>query len=263
MHTNPEVLALMALGETDGTPNDRQHVNSCPACSEEVAELARIADVGRSSSAADSPLSAPSPQVWERISAELGFDQPGDLLTERPTVRHQPERVTAAVTPLSSRRGAHDPGTVRRSSAHRRFLASAVAAALALVDGVGVGIGYERQFNGPRERVIATAPLNALPEFAGATGTVEVTADGRGNRELVVRMTSPRPISGKAEVWLMDEKTGRPKAMGVMKDDEVTTLPIPPGMSLFDRPLVDISAEPANDTDPGHSGKSILRGHLV
>jgi len=60
---------------------------------------------------------------------------------------------------------------------------------------------------------------------------------------------------------LMDAR-GTPTSMGVM-DNGVATLDVPPGMSLFERPLVDISDEPANDTDPGHNGSSILRGKLI
>jgi hypothetical protein len=50
--------------------------------------------------------------------------------------------------------------------------------------------------------------------------------------------------------------------MGTMTNG-VATLPIEPDMSLFARPTVDISDEPPNDADPGHNGRSILRGELI
>jgi hypothetical protein len=262
MHTNPEVLALVALGEQVATPAEHDHISTCPACSEEVAELARIADVGRSSTTSDS-LSAPSPQVWERIQAELGFDVQASPATGATDDRRQNGQSNAAtVTDLGARReSSTDPARPRRTSAGRRFLALAVAAALALVAGVAIGVTYERRTNGPRERVIASAELAPLPEWDGATGRAEVVADGRGGRELIVKMSSPKPVDGKVEVWLMDEQ-GRPTSMGTMNNG-VAELVVPADMSLFDQPTVDISAEGANDTDLGHNGASILRGRLT
>jgi anti-sigma factor RsiW len=267
MHTNPEVLALLALGEQAATPAEQEHIRTCPACSEEVAELARIADVGRSSTMSDT-ISRPSPQVWERIQAELGFDSPGAVLTRTATAEREANAIgassdspagSATVTDISGRRDADGP---RRTSAGRRFLALAVAAALALIVGIGVGISYEQRIVKPEVRVIASAKLAPLPEYAGASGTVEVTADGRGGRQLIVKMSSPKPITGTPEVWLMNSK-GKITNMGKVVNG-TAIIPVPAGMSLFEVPIVDISDEPAHDTNPtGHDGKSMLRGELV
>lgn len=261
MHTNPEVLALLALGEDVGTTAEGQHVLTCPVCSEEVAELARIADVGRSSQASDA-LSAPSPEVWRRISAELGFEAPGDVLTVQRTDPRRPAPAeTTTVTEFHPRRDPSGAGPTRANGV-RRFAALALAAALALVVGIGVGITYERRVTEPQNRVIASANLTALPQFQGASGTAEVTADGRGGRELIVRMTSPKPINGTIAVWLMDSK-GQATLMGPMKDG-VAHLTIERGMSLFEHPTIDISDEGTNDAHPDqHNGSSILRGVLV
>ena len=72
MHTNPEVLALLALGEDSATAAERDHVASCDTCTGEVAELAHLAGVGRAVQDA-APLDTPRPEVWERIRAEIGF----------------------------------------------------------------------------------------------------------------------------------------------------------------------------------------------
>jgi anti-sigma-K factor RskA len=284
MHTNPEVLALLALGEDVGSPAERHHVTSCPACSEEVAELARIADVGRSSPTSD-PLSAPSPEVWRRISAELGFASPGYAVTTTP--EHRPASLPTGATEVRTRTihaHSNDPDTFdpdqrdpgeqsppferpnaparQRVSAGRRFVALALAAAVALVAGIGIGIGYERRVAAPQDRVIASAELRPLPRYAGASGTAEVTADGRGGRELIVRMSTATPVNGTVSVWLMDSK-GAPTLMGEMKNGEAR-LPIQRGMSLFERPTVDVSDEPVDDPNPsGHDGTSILRGVLI
>ncbi|HEX8488759.1 MAG TPA: anti-sigma factor [Propionibacteriaceae bacterium] len=280
MHTNPEVLALIALGENAGSSADHDHVHSCRVCSEEVADLARIADVGRSSTETGS-LSAPRPEVWARISAELGFSAPHDVLIgRRPEpgagqhalrngdragvtgaghANHAEHQRTAgsSVVPLTPTGAADRSGR----GGGRRLLSLALAAAIALVVGIGVGVAYERQEVRPVNRVIASADLAARPGYPGASGTAEVTADGRGNRALVVRMSSPVPATGTVQVWLMDNK-GTPTLMGTMTNG-VATLPIEPGMSLFTRPTVDLSDEPRDDPDPGHSGRSILRGDLV
>jgi hypothetical protein len=275
MHTNPEVLALLALGEDVGTTSEAQHALTCPVCSEEVAEMARIADVGRSSRASDA-LAAPSPDVWRRISAELGFDAPGDVLVAAPADRRPTSgdsaslntasqdtasQDTAPVGKLRSGRGSGDSEAARVSGL-RRFAALALAAALALVVGIGVGITYERRVTEPETRVIASAALKPLPQFQGASGTAEVTADGRGGRQLIVRMTSPKPINGTIAVWLMDSK-GQATLMGPMVNG-VARLPIERGMSLFERPTIDISDEGTDDPQPKqHNGSSILRGVLI
>ena len=41
MHADPELLGLLALGEDVGTADDRDHVQSCPQCADEVSELRR------------------------------------------------------------------------------------------------------------------------------------------------------------------------------------------------------------------------------
>lgn len=268
MHTNPEVLALLALGEDAGTPAERSHVHNCPVCSQEVAELAGIADIGRSSTMPE-PMTSPSPEVWKRISAELGFDTPGSVLLER-AARDQADDLEAAATVRSistarrngsaSSSAAATPGS--RTSSTRRFVSLALAAALALIVGIGVGIGYERNIVGPENLVIARAQLKATPQWPGATGTAEVVADGRGNREIVVRMSSPKPVDGQTDVWLVDPETKTPEKMGTMVNGEAH-IDVPPGMSLLQHPVIDISDEPANDTDTVHSGKSILQGRFV
>jgi anti-sigma-K factor RskA len=264
MHTNPEVLALVALGEDAGTAAERHHIDSCRACAEEVAELAGIADIGRSSLKPESLLT-PSPEVWQRIRDELGFDISETVRTDTTPGTTSPSRTTATVSELAARRRQPPRGGDSGSSGlGRRIAALSAAAVLALIVGIGVGINYEQRQVTPETRVIATAQLTALPKWPGATGTAEVTADGRGGRQLVLTMTSPEPIQGTVQVWLMNPANQEaPQPMGVMKNG-VATIVIPQGMSLFQRPMVDISDEPIDDTDPqGHSGNSILRGVLA
>ncbi|SEQ71643.1 hypothetical protein [Microlunatus flavus] len=69
MHTDPELLALLALGEEVGSEADREHVRSCPVCAAELAELQHVVTLARG--AADLAMSDPDPRVWEAIRTEI------------------------------------------------------------------------------------------------------------------------------------------------------------------------------------------------
>jgi predicted anti-sigma-YlaC factor YlaD len=70
MHTNPDLLALLALGEDVGTEEDLVHLAECPACRAELAALTAAAGTARRSTERD-VLVAPRPEVWQRISRDL------------------------------------------------------------------------------------------------------------------------------------------------------------------------------------------------
>jgi hypothetical protein len=73
MHTDPEILALVALGEREAaTPTDLDHIAHCTACERELAELGHLSQVGRTISD-HVTLETPDPLVWDRIRAQLGF----------------------------------------------------------------------------------------------------------------------------------------------------------------------------------------------
>ena len=72
MHTDPELLSLLALGEQVGTDDDRFHVQTCPTCADEVSELHRLVTLARSVGT-DTELALPSPRVWDKIREELAL----------------------------------------------------------------------------------------------------------------------------------------------------------------------------------------------
>ena len=72
MHADPDLLALLALGEDAGTAAERRHVETCPVCTQEVADFVRVVHQGRRVNG-DAPLTAPGEQVWLRIRTELGL----------------------------------------------------------------------------------------------------------------------------------------------------------------------------------------------
>ena len=283
MHTNPEVLALLALGEQSAaTQHDREHIAGCDSCRAEVDQLAHLAGVGRS---VDDHvrIEAPSPQVWERIRTELGFT--GTDTELRSQVSDDDDTGSAG---LASRSGASHNGashngetlngeplnglaepvpvtdldtarTARRAAAGsplgRRVLALAVAAALALVVGIGVGVAWERR--GPAEAVVAQVPLEPLPNWAGAGGEATLEVDREGNRVLVITVENPRPVGGFQQVWLLDRTAQGMVNVGLLsKPMERFALPANLDVSRF--PIVDVSDEPG-DGDVRHSGNSIVR----
>ena len=105
MHASPDVLALLALGEEAGTPDERVHIESCADCRAEITDLARAVAAGREGRAGDSGLVSPPDRVWQAIRAELGFvgasedapsgsrGEPVELRT--PTRRPSPAEVQA------------------------------------------------------------------------------------------------------------------------------------------------------------------------
>ena len=69
MHTNPEVLAALALDESTGTPEDRGHLARCPVCQGELDQLTRTLGLARALTPDD--LRTPDDRVWTRIRAQL------------------------------------------------------------------------------------------------------------------------------------------------------------------------------------------------
>jgi hypothetical protein len=248
MHTNPDLLALLALGEDVGTEEDLVHIAECPACRAELTALTAAAGTARRTSERD-VLVAPRPEVWQRISHELHLHA---VPTLDPATAPAPADTTAA-TSLS-------PVARRPTQRATRMAAFALAAVLALVVGIGLGANLDRILPGQRET--ASVQLNALPAWSGSQGQATVEEDRDGNRFLVVRAKSPQPATGPREVWLTNSQADPMFAMGFLQDDGSGRFPIPPSMNLSEFRLVDVSQEPDHDHDPGHSGKSMLRGKL-
>jgi Anti-sigma-K factor rskA, C-terminal len=334
MHTDPEVLALLALGEHVTDPADTDHLAGCEQCRTELEALSRIIQHGRGAPNG-ATLDTPSEAVWTAIQAELGFipvasswpsvpdsfPTPAPRGPEEPAVRadssdpatpipigdsphalHATSAAGPADSPAQKDTGARgtvehgpasgsagrsdaldratDPATDRatdsapdrakpegssggsaRSNRGRRGLSLVLAAAIALVAGIGLGFGLDR-LRQPTETVIDRATLQALPDWPGAGGTASVQIDGSGNRTLVVQMHTDQPISGDQQVWLANQSITAMQPMGFLTADGSGRWPIPPGLDLTRFPVVDVSDEPVDDPDPAHSGNSIVRGEL-
>jgi anti-sigma-K factor RskA len=248
MHTNPDLLALLALGEDVGTEEDLVHIAECPGCRAELAALTAAAGTARRTTERD-VLVAPRPEVWQRISHELHLH----ALPSLDGATASPPAPAGAAAPLA-------PAAGQTSRRRTRMAAFALAAVLALVVGIGLGANLDRILPGQREQ--ASVQLNALPGWSGSQGRATIEEDRDGNRLLVVQAKSPEPSTGPREVWLTNSQADPMFAMGFLQADGSGRFPIPPSMDLKEFRLVDVSQEPEHDHDPGHSGKSILRGKL-
>jgi len=228
-HLDPDTTALVALGEV-AKASDQEHLAECAQCAGDVSALARAAAVGRSTLSAGD-LIAPDPRVWSRISEELGL---------------APEPALASIVALRPR---------TRPSPLQLVLAA--AAAIALVFG---GLVAWQSLQPPPESVLATATLEALPAWPGATGTATVETSAKGVRSLHVSLDAPTPPIGFFEVWLMTSDAKRLVSLGVVSGAS-GIFAIPAGVDITQYVLVDISDQPYNG-NPAHSGNSIVRGQL-
>lgn len=259
MHTSPEVLALLALGEPAADPEDTAHLRDCPQCQAEIDTLSRLTRLGRSTSAADT-LEIPDERVWRAISRELGLAEAADAATAEPAGR--PINGSSAARPDVIPLGSEGEPSGRATSARgRRALSLVLAAALALVAGIGLGLGIDR-LRQPQETVIGQAKLTGLPEWAGSSGEATVRIDPQGNRQLVVRVSTDRPVDGNQQVWLINPDITGMQPVGFLNPDGSGRWPIPPAFDLGAFPIVDVSDEPPNDPNSAHSGNSIVRGQL-
>ena len=245
-HMSPDALALLALGEHVAESADRGHLADCPQCSEEFNALAHTAAVGRTTLGAGD-LAVPSSRVWSRIVEELALTS----------------KLASASEPNPSPEPASDsepaPAPVITLRPRRRWMSAVigVAAAVALVL---AGVTAWQTFRPAPVSVLATATLDAFPDWVGSSGSATVEEQPDGARIVQVSFEAPAPQDGYREVWLITTDTTRLVSLGVVRG--VTgAFTIPDGVDISTYDLVDISDEPY-DGNPAHSGNSIVRGQL-
>jgi len=235
-HLDPELVALLALGERPGTPEEDvatyRHLGECGACRTEVDQLAAVARTARRIDPLHELVPAPE-SVWAGITAELAT-------------------TPVPVTSLAERRR-------RRTS---WVMVAAAACVGAIVGGSGVYAATGRTTPEPAQpspAVLATASLEPLKGSA-AHGSVEVVSSASGPRVLVDVSGLAAP-QGYYEVWLLDRKAQKLVSLGALDGADHGSFAMPPGVSMSDYPVVDISLEPG-DGNPEHSHNSLVRGTL-
>lgn len=233
-HLDPEILALLALGEDAASATDRLHLAGCPGCRAEVRRFARPVAATRET---DEQLADPGPRVWAGIVEALRLD-PG--LADDPFERSGPR----PVAPPERR--------VRRGV----VAIVAAAAAVLLIGGVGVGL-LDARHDAQR---IATATLQAFPGWQGSSGTAVLERLPNGHRVVEVSTTVQPDGRTDHEVWLMTAGATRLVSLGLLHGTS-GTFAVPTGVDVSRFRLVDVSDEP-RDGNPAHSGESIVRGAL-
>lgn len=260
-HCDETTLALAALGE-DIPADQAAHLHSCTLCATDVAELIEIVTLGRE---APAELPAVPDHVWAGIRQQLALvnvvDGSDDIDTN---LRTLPTPSTIAAEPGTGSSPSNVIPLDGRRSRGPGWSGLAVAAvASAVIGGAVVWSAVDRGGAGEvsNEQFVAQAVLAPLPDkpvTSPGQATVLDSADGQ-----VVRVDARSlPVSdGFYEVWLLDEGLTKLVALGALPAGSVGTFTIPPGLSVADYPVVDISLE-SNDGDPSHSKNSLMRGEL-
>ena len=247
-HTDPEILALRALGETAGTAGEAEHADTCPRCRSELARLAGIVELARGEGAAER-LEKPPRQAWDRIAAAVGVGQP-------------PAAADGNGPPVPAARRARNRRAPRARRPRGRLAAALAGLAAGLIIGIGATAGVAQLTKAPATRVVAQIELLPLPasgQFRDATGTAMMRATAR-QQLMVVTLHAPR-APGFYEVWLLARDGVSMISLGELNADQTGTFIIPPGTDLRNYSRIDISLQPFNGSTQ-HSRTSVVRGSL-
>jgi anti-sigma-K factor RskA len=244
-HYDETTLALLALGETQLTPDNAAHLSTCARCQSEVDQLGAVVAIGRSVQDDDYPV-APPAAVWDRIMAEVHRD---------PTPATA-ESSTAGVVELDSR---------GRRARSRRWATAMVAAAAGLIVGIGGTWTLTRSATPASQptasgqvSVVALKPLD-VPAASGTAVLRVVSADKRTVTLTVANL--PTVPATFYEVWLIDLANSHLVSLGVLGADGRGAYLVPPGLDLTAYSAVDVSLQQMNGS-PEHSKKSAVRGTI-
>jgi hypothetical protein len=238
-HADPDQLAGLALDPTDGPDDVRDHAATCPQCAGLVAAFTGV----RRRAGADA-LVAPPTRVRAQVLAEVRAGEPA-----------------ADPAPLPV------PDELARRRGVPLWLA-AVAAALALLAGVGLGRWGTSGTEAPEAvvppvdtgTVVAAATLTALDSDADRGEASAVRSEDTFTIRVSATELGDEP--GVREVWLIHVDGVRMVSIGLLASGDDGEFAVP--MELIDEGyrIVDISVEP-DDGDPTHSGVSVARGELA
>src|SRR3954451_357939 len=133
-HLDPDVLALLALGEDVASPEEETHVETCAQCRAELRNLRRTATVGRTALGAGELLQPPT-RLWNRIAEELDLSS-----VSRSTAAEPGFDAPAAVRGETTRADEVAAKPRRQRPRSRLVLALAAVALVLLVVGGGVTV---------------------------------------------------------------------------------------------------------------------------
>ena len=265
--TDPEILALRALGETAGSAGDAEHAGTCPYCRAELARLTEVVELARHGPG--ERLETPPPRVWDRIAAAAGVSPAGTVPAGNGAVPADNGAAAGNGAPVPAGTGATAPG--REPLARRGILArrprGRLAAGLAglaagLIIGIGGMAGIVQLTKAPAPRLVAQIELSPLPEFPqwqDATGTAVMRATA-SQQVIVITLHAPdKP--GFYEVWLLARDGVSMISLGELNAGHTGTFTVPPGTDLRNYSRIDVSLQ-SFDGSTVHSKTSVVRGSL-
>lgn len=274
MHTDPEILALIALGEPAGSEADGEHLAACRDCRATLDALTGAAVAGRSSASAPT-LVAPHDRVWAQVAATVAAERAARVGAERaaaPGGAGVGGGVSVGVGGVADIGGDSPPQAAPSSPLPTRPRARrvparwlALAAAVVVVAAAGglvttLALRPSTPTATPSVTVLARAALSALPDWPDATGDAVVETDGSATSMVVsVNAATDRPDTYR-EVWLLSSDLTKLVSLGLLVGDS-GTFAIPADIDMTEYAIVDVSSEPL-DGNPAHSSNSILRGRL-
>jgi anti-sigma-K factor RskA len=258
-HVDPDVLALLALGEPVASEAEDRHIAECGACAGAVEELRATAAVGRASRSAE-PLLTPPARVWDGIAAELRI--PASIRPESAGASlPRPTADTARAVEAAADERPPAPVRLDDRRRRRRMVVAALAAAAAVAAVVVLGVQLlQSTMRPPEPTVLAEAELEAFPDWPDAAGAAVLEELPDGTRQVEVRLDAAVGEDAFREVWLIRNDASDLVSLGVLEGSE-GTFAVPAGVDVAEFSLVDVSEEP-RDGDPAHSGDSIVRGAL-
>jgi Anti-sigma-K factor rskA len=279
-HIDPDLLALLALGET-ATGDTGRHLAACPDCQAELRELTAVVISARGGLDAG-PLEEPPAGLWPRIAAaarvdplpgpaqapsglapaSAGADSPAALVGGTPV----PDALVPAARPVPGSRPpvAGGPGHAARTPWWRRHPLTAALAGLVvgLIIGAAGAAGIHQLTAQPASHVVASIPLRPLAEFPQwreASGTA-VMAESPAGRQLTVALHAPHK-RGFYEVWLLARDGTSMISLGDLGPGHTGKFTMPPGVDLRNYSRIDVSLQPFNGSTL-HSKTSVVRGSL-
>jgi len=244
-HTDPETLALLALGEPVGSA-PHEHTMTCADCRSELARLSEVVALARHGEAEH--LETPPDAVWQRIAGQLrdGGQYP------RPIEETGHDGHPAARTADRARPGWR----------HSRAATALAGLAAGLIIGSAAAAGIAHLISAPATSAVARIELRPLPQFPqwhSASGTAVMQAT-RSQRLLIVSLRAPaRP--GFYEVWLLGRNGVSMISLGDLDSAHTGRFVIPPGTDLRFYSRIDVSLQPFNGSTL-HSRTSVVRGSL-
>ena len=214
------------------------HLAGCDECRRELAVLAATSASLRATARQAQPAPAPAVDSLERAPSGSA------------TLPHRGTAPGAGSLPAAPGAAAGRPRWRRRPLIG---LAAALAVAVAMVLWAG-GLGRP----GRADRTVPLAGVGAV----AASGRASMAGDG-GDQQMAVRADDlPALRPGQYyEVWLLDPDAGTVFPVGVLPPDGEGRFTLP--ASVVGRyQVIDVSLE-ADDGDPTHSKRSLLRGRYA